>query len=88
MGLGRRQLDRHRLDPLALLRHLQPLEDLRCQPQVVDAAIGAVVEDRDRSLGRFGVGDRAADHRLEGGGEMLLEGLQRLARVPGAQSAS
>ena len=40
--------------------------------RVFRAEIGAVVEDRDRPLGRFGVGDRGAHDRAE---ELLAEAL-------------
>ena len=64
----------------------QGVEDLAREVEVVGAAVGAVIEDRDRALGRLGVADRLADDAVE---DLLAEPLAQLrscfTRVTGAQ---
>ncbi len=64
---------------------MKPPQQLAGEREVVGAAVGAVVEDRDRALRGLGVGDRLADHgAADLVAEPLAERLQRLASVAGA----
>ena len=78
------ELREHRRQTLAPPRlEADAPEHLVGQRQVVGAQVGPVVEDRAALLGRLGVGDRGADHRVE---DLVAEVLLELRRRPRASA--
>ena len=73
-----------RLELAAGVLEAEPLEQLVRDVEVVGRQVGAVVEDRERALGRLGVGDRLADRRVE---QLVADSAGAASRRPRASGA-